>query len=382
MPFNKPFISEKDSTRFNMKIFRGSIDIIDVKSIRKNIIENNVDIGILRIKSASYPDLSKLNQLGFPYINADTLVYYHINIEKYKKKELRNKDLEFEIMNKNNFRILDDLVDEIFVEYSNHYFSNPYLDKKGILDGYKEWVREIIEDENNDKICYLARKNAEIAGFATVSIKDGVGEGLLNGVLPSFSGRGIYTDIIRYILNVFKEMGLKKMKISTQIQNCSVQKVWTREQFFLKESFVTIHINSFLTYSKIPVKHFDITFSEEDINEFSNMSGNLNPVHFDDIDAQQVGFNYKMANCLIANSILTKYYGVKYPGKGTFFLNYSFTFIAPIYPAKKYNVEISFYEIIEKSRIYKSLAKIRDDENGNLCLISYNTLKKKKLLIN
>ena len=106
----------------------------------------------------------------------------------------------------------------------------------------------------------------------------------------------------------------------------------------------------------------------------------INPVHFDDIDAQQVGFNYKTANCLIANSILTKYYGVKYPGKGTFFLNYSFSFIAPIYPAKKYNVEISFYEIIEKSRIYKSLAKIRDCENGNLCLISYNTLKKKEII--
>ena len=69
-----------------MKIFRGSVDVIDVKSIRENIIENNVDIGILRIKSTSYTELSKLNQLGFPYINADTLVYYHINIEKYKKR--------------------------------------------------------------------------------------------------------------------------------------------------------------------------------------------------------------------------------------------------------------------------------------------------------
>ena len=193
-------------------------------------------------------------------------MYYHINIEKYKKKEFSNKDLEFEIMNKNNFRILDDLVDEIFVGYSSHYFSNPYLDKKGILDGYKEWARDFIEEDNNYKICYVVRKNAEIAGFATASIKDGVGEVVLNGILPSFSGRGIYTDFIRYILNVFKEMGLKEMKISTQIQNCSVQKVWAREQFYLKESFVTIHINSFLTYSIIPVKHFDITFSEEDIN--------------------------------------------------------------------------------------------------------------------
>ena len=54
LPLNKPFITEKDSARFNMKIFRGSVDVIDVKSIRENIIENNVDIGILRIKSTSY----------------------------------------------------------------------------------------------------------------------------------------------------------------------------------------------------------------------------------------------------------------------------------------------------------------------------------------
>ena len=366
--------SESESRRFNMNIYRAVVDKIDVRSLKKDIIANQVDIGILRVQSNCFAELSKLNQLGFPYINADTLVYYHIDLAKHQSKPYRNQDLTFEIMSKDDIKILDALVEEIFVGYTNHYFSNPYIDKQSILEGYQEWVQGFLDTDNNNKICYLVKKDNAIAGFATVAVEGDVGEGVLYGVLPAFAGQGIYSDIIRYTLEAVKNMGLKTMKVSTQIQNYAVQKVWVREQFYLKESYATIHINAFLKHSKIPKKQFEFSVSEEEIEAFGKMSGDMNPVHFDDTAAQEIGFKSRIAHGLIGNSILSKYYGMDFPGNGTLFLGYNFIFLAPIYPNQTYSVEITFYNVIGKSGIYEALAKITD-ARGKLCLLSYNTLK-------
>ena len=78
---------------------------------------------------------------------------------------------------------------------------------------------------------------------------------------------------------------------------------------------------------------------------------------------------------LTVNSILSKYYGTEFPGKGTLFLGYQYIFLAPIYPNEEYNVEISFMKEVKKTGLYESLIKIKDGK-GKICVISYNTLKK------
>ena len=249
--------SASESNRFNMNIYRGILDEIDIRNIKKEILGKEIDILIFRIKSEKVNQVSRLNKLGFPFIQTDTLVYYQMNLENYQIKEYRNQDLEFEVLTTKELSTLNSLVEEIFVGYTNHYDSNPYLDKKDITDGYKEWVSSFL-DTDEDKTCYLVKKSGVNAGFATVTNKDGVGEGILYGVVPSFSGMGIYSDIIRFTQNELKAKGCKEMKVSTQIQNYAVQKVWGKEGFYLKESFATIHVNSLLSYSKLPRKSFNL----------------------------------------------------------------------------------------------------------------------------
>ena len=57
---------------------------------------------------------------------------------------------------------------------------------------------------------------------------------------------GIYSDVVRFTQNYFKAIGMKKMWVSTQLQNYSVQKSWIEEGFYLKKSFETYHINTLL----------------------------------------------------------------------------------------------------------------------------------------
>ena len=187
-----------------------------------------------------------------------------------------------------------------------------------------------------------------------------------------------FSNIIRFTQNILKTKGCNIMKVSTQVQNYAVQKVWVREGFNIKESFATIHINSLLSYSLLPTKSFNFKLSEESISEYGKVSGDYNPVHFDNEFAKRLGFNSKIVHGLTISSILSKYYGTEFPGHGTLFLGYKFIFLAPIYPCKEYTVKINILREIKRNGIYESLATVNDIE-GNTCVFSYSLLKSNKI---
>jgi len=363
-----------ESKRFGLKIFRGMLDTIDLKYLNRTISENFVDVAIFRIPTKNNAEITKLSKLGFPYLQADTLVYYYADFNTYSIKPLQNSDLNFVPFSKENIPIIEQLVDEIFVGYTNHYDSNPYFDKTNIMDGYKEWMLSFIG--NSDKIGWIVVKDNKNIGFASCSITDSVAEGVLYGVVPWAAGGGVYTDIIRFTQQYMKNKGIGTMKVSTQIQNHAVQKVWGREGFVLKESYATIHINSLLSRSIVTEKEIEITITKELIDDFGNISGDLNPIHFDTAFAQKTGLTDRIAHGLIPNSLISKYYGTEFPGYGTLFLSYSYKFYQPLYINCTYRIVISFPYAIESKGIYLSVVKIFD-ENNTLCLVSYNDLIRK-----
>ena len=370
--------SEVEARRFKMNIYRGVISDLNVKQLNKKILEESIDIAILRIPSEKKIQISRLDKLPFPYFQADTLLYYYVDFEKYTPQKLRNDDLKFVVFNKRDYNTLDKLVEEIFSGYTNHYFSNPSIDKSEIIEGYKEWVRGY--SVGDGKIGWLVQKNGEDIGFATCNtgLDGGIAEGVLYGVLSSASGGGIYTDIIRFTQDYMKNAGCNQMKVSTQVQNYAVQKVWAREGFFLKESFDTIHINSMLNFSVIPAKTIELVISKSDIEKYGEASGDLNPVHFNDEFANKLGFEGRIAHGLIPVSLISKYFGTEFPGEGILFIGYSYKFLKPLYPDKKYSVSISFPAYDKDKGRYLSLVKFID-ENDELCLLSYNHLLKKNV---
>ncbi len=371
---NTIFKSEKESSRFNMNILRVNMQSLDTKELNQTILQNNTDLTILRIPCENLAQIPKLELLGFPFYQTDTLVYYYTDFEKHTPNELKNQDLVFTEAKNSDKEQIANMVDVIFPGYTNHYNSNPYIDKQNILEGYKEWVIDYIEKEN--KFVFIITRNSENVGFATCSVENGEAEGVLYGVLPEAAGGGVYSDIIRYTQSFFKDKGIKVMKVSTQVQNYAVQKVWSREGFFMTKSFATIHINSLLNYTHLPKINFEIFITDNDIKDFGTLSGDINPIHFDDEFARKFGFHQRIAHGLIANSEMSKYFGMEFPGNGTLFMAYYYKFLMPLYPNQKYNVIITVPFFDKVRNIYKCLVKIYDKDQ-NLCLFAYNDLIKK-----
>jgi len=373
-------LSTKETNRFKMNIYRGVVDRIDLKELKDVIINNKADIVILRVPTENAADQDKLERLGFNFICADTLIYYTMDLEQSKISPLRNNDIQFHVASSHDFETIDFMIREIFADYTNHYNSNHYIDKEHITEGYQEWVKDFIsKSEGDGRISWIVKNGDVPVAFATCSYEEEkrVCEGVLYGVVPEHGGRGIYTDLIRYTKNYFKEKGYKDMKVSTQVQNVAVQKVWTREGYGIEKSYNTFHINSLLDFSVIEPVERSFTITEAEVQKYGEATGDFNPIHFDENFAKANKLKGKIAHGIITNAMLTKYYGMEYPGNGTMFMSYNYLFYKPIYLNETYRMIITFPVINAESGTYKSVAKILDSE-GNVCMITYNNLMKRK----
>jgi ribosomal protein S18 acetylase RimI-like enzyme len=242
-----PF-SPIESNRFNLNIYRGQLDAIDVAALQNLITTNKADILIIRLPTKSKPSHYKLGALGFNCIHADSLVTYAVHLPSHTIPIETVSDLTFELITSHNYSALKQMIPVIFAGYQNHYSSNPFLEKKKITEGYLEWALSHTNNASN-KISWYVIKHGTIAGFANCSFNTAKREAqiVLNGILPEFAGQKLYTYLVRHVETHFKSAGYERLIISTQLQNYSVQKVWIREGFYLIDSHETYHINSFLS---------------------------------------------------------------------------------------------------------------------------------------
>jgi 3-hydroxybutyryl-CoA dehydratase len=75
---------------------------------------------------------------------------------------------------------------------------------------------------------------------------------------------------------------------------------------------------------------FAKTVSERDIALFGEVSGDVNPVHFDENFARGTIFKGRIAHGVLSASYISTVLGMKMPGPGTIFLSLTTRFKAPV----------------------------------------------------
>ncbi|SHF85138.1 Acetyltransferase (GNAT) family protein [Fodinibius roseus] len=360
--------SKKESNRFNKKFYRLKTEALEITGLQKQIIDEGVDILVLRLPSSGIDNHHKLSTMGFPYLHADTLVYYKARISELDINEIRN-DLAFIRVDENNRDKLENMIPVIFEGYKNHYYSNPFLEPAKISAGYVEWAVSYMNEEN--KISWLVEKNNKIAGFATCSF-DGKGSDcrfVLFGVLPDYAGQGIYSDMIRSAQGYFKERGYENAWASTQVQNYTSQKVWTREGFWVDHSYETYHINAMLSFSANEVQYDGFTMTEDDLNRTGGDRIISRP---NDKFAREEDSEIRIVPPSMTETYLSDYLEEKFSAGGSKFITRSNVFLAPLSFKKEYHTRISTQSQNDKE--VKTVLATISDPTGNHCLLSYNTL--------
>ena len=97
------------------------------------------------------------------------------------------------------------------------------------------------------------------------------------------------------------------------------------------------------------VKFFK-TFRQEDVEKFSEISGDNNPVHLDVNYASKTIFKKRVVHGFLTASLISAAIGTKLPGPGSIYLNQSLKFLAPVFPDEEVIVELTIKNINQEKR--------------------------------
>ncbi|QSX79663.1 bifunctional GNAT family N-acetyltransferase/hotdog fold thioesterase [Agrilutibacter solisilvae] len=378
--------SPLDSARFDLQVWRGRAPQVDAKTLAAQILQARCDVAILRTPAGAASGIAGLARWALPVLHADTLVYYRCDLDRYAPAPLRNADLAFSLGTPDDLPELRVLIAHTFSQYVAHYHANPLFGREQILAGYQQWAENHVTDAGST--LWVARREGRIVAFAACHEHAGhehageghdaapVFEGVLYGVAPDAAGGGLYGDLIRHTQAVARSRGAREMKVSTQVHNYAVQKVWAREGFHLFEALDTWHVNALLSAGQTIVDR-PLTFSAEQIRRFAEVSGDANPLHVDAAAARAAGFPGCIAHGVLAATELSRVLGTDAPGPGTIIRHLEQAFLRPLLADVAYRLVVRIPGGLRESGPMQAVAQVLD-EDGQTCMLARSDILRRR----
>ena len=94
------------------------------------------------------------------------------------------------------------------------------------------------------------------------------------------------------------------------------------------------------------------TVTAEDVQKFGEVSGDMNPLHFDEAYAKTTLFRGRIAHGMLSASYISAVLGTKLPGPGSIFMTATIRFRAPVRIGDTVDTLVKVREIVtEKKRV-------------------------------
>jgi len=100
------------------------------------------------------------------------------------------------------------------------------------------------------------------------------------------------------------------------------------------------------------VQTFYKTFTMEDVKKYAELTGDYNPIHFDEIYTQKTIFKKPIIHGPLLLTYITTIFAKEIPGPGSVYLGHNIKFIAPVYTNQEIRVVIEVEAINEKNHIF------------------------------
>jgi 3-hydroxybutyryl-CoA dehydratase len=107
---------------------------------------------------------------------------------------------------------------------------------------------------------------------------------------------------------------------------------------------------------------FTKTVSERDIALFGEVSGDVNPVHFDEEFAKGTIFKGRIAHGVLSASYISTVLGMEMPGPGTIFMSLTTRFKAPVRIGDTVTATCTVREVVAEKRrvVFDCVCKVGD----------------------
>lgn len=100
--------------------------------------------------------------------------------------------------------------------------------------------------------------------------------------------------------------------------------------------------------------------TDESIRKFSEVSGDINPVHLDDAYAEKTIFKKRIAPGLQVASYISAVLANQLPGYGTIYLEQNIRFLKPVYIGDKIETKITIIEVLKSDKFRLKTEQFND----------------------
>jgi len=118
---------------------------------------------------------------------------------------------------------------------------------------------------------------------------------------------------------------------------------------------------------------FEKYISVEDVKQFAEIVGDLNPIHLDAEFAEKTFFKKRIVHGAFLAGLISKILGMDFPGQGTVYISQNSVFKRPVYVDTTVKVEVKVTEVItEKRRLILETNVL--NENNEICVTGSATV--------
>ncbi len=110
------------------------------------------------------------------------------------------------------------------------------------------------------------------------------------------------------------------------------------------------------------------TISENDLQQFAQITGDNNPVHLDETYAQKTRFGKRIAHGMLGASLISAVIGTQLPGEGTIYLSQSLQFKAPMYIGDTITAQVTITNIREDKPLI-TLETVCTNQHGTAVIL-------------
>lgn len=125
-----------------------------------------------------------------------------------------------------------------------------------------------------------------------------------------------------------------------------------------------------LVFDKLKIEDIEVgmevsysqTITDSDVKEFSEISGDKNPVHLDDEYASKSRYKKRIAHGLMSASYFSALFGTKIPGEGCVYVAQSLQFKRPVYLEDTVTATVIVTNIdLKKRRVFfRTICKVKN----------------------
>ncbi len=112
---------------------------------------------------------------------------------------------------------------------------------------------------------------------------------------------------------------------------------------------------------------FAKTITETDVVLFAGITGDLNPVHINAVEAEKSRFGGRIAHGMLSAGFISTVLGTRLPGPGTIYLEQTLRFTRPVRIGDTVTARVEVTELIERRQRVR-LATICSNQHGEVVL--------------